>query len=143
MKTLGLGINYKSQHSKIFKGTVLVTSMSFLLNIFAISMYFVLGFKDPYLLYISFCNSYISSLRMFYISQFIFACATIKARFIIFNRYLGLTSNSFQLQPCLEVYHSLCDAIDITNRSFTPHFILLFPNMMVNLFTPPMKILNV
>lgn len=95
------------------------------------------------------CYSYINFFRMFYTMQFILASLAIRSRFKVLNNYLNYSttfkdfriiamkgSKNFWL---LRHYHSLCDGIDIINRTFTSHFILLFA---ISLVSNNMEIVN-
>jgi hypothetical protein len=80
--------------------------------------------------------SYINFYRAIYIVQFILSSATVKIRFAAFNRSLTL-NRIFKLKLLEDLnhrklYHSLCDAIDILNQTFTFQLVLIFMGLIVS-----------
>ena len=81
--------------------------------------------------------------RFFYGSQFVFAAGAICIRFCAVNKLCDNLSAyqsqnkqhamivKVELKQIVKIYHKLCDGIEIVNKTFTFHFILLFPLILV------------
>lgn len=91
----------------------------------------------------SYIISVVDLLRMFFIAQFILACAAIHVRFKALNKELERRKvkaskeivSKRKLSDTLEmekVFQKICDCIDIVNETFTFHFVFIFTIVLVN-----------
>lgn len=82
-------------------------------------------------------------LRLFFTCQLILASLAVKARFRLLNIHLKKTIKmknnckniplkNFKASDYSNLYHKLCDAINVINNTFTFPFIVIFPVLMVN-----------
>lgn len=73
---------------------------------------------------------------MVYVVQFILACLALRERFGKLNGALEVVKLGFDGKDIVilgQLYHKLCDAIQVLNETFTFHFITIFLNLIVNL----------
>lgn len=90
--------------------------------------------------------AYINTFRLFYLVQFSLASFAVRLRFKALNEKIKeqfltkLSSNCFKALDVKSsdifklgnVFHKLCDAIEIINETFTFHFVLLFMVILVS-----------
>lgn len=77
---------------------------------------------------------YIEFYRLVYLIQFVLACFVVQSRFSCFNGLISseeFTLKSKNVVALGQLYHKLCDSIDILNDTFTFHFIPIFSNGLV------------
>lgn len=78
--------------------------------------------------------SYIVVFRTTYIVQYILACFVVQTRFCRLNNSIGNENFAFKSRDVVKIgqlYHKLCDSVDILNETFTFHFIMIFTNALV------------
>lgn len=86
----------------------------------------------PFLFYGRFF--FIEFYRMIYVIQFTLACAALRERFKKLNNLLKIVKldvDGKEIVTVGQLYHKLCDAIEVLNESFTFHFITIFLNLIV------------
>lgn len=91
-----------------------------------------------------FCFLYITIYRLFYAAQFVLAANAIRTRFKAMNKQLrslkilkdfqlNLDKNSSALELA-NLFHHLCDGINITNKTFAPQTVYLLTGALVKYF---------
>lgn len=78
--------------------------------------------------------AYIEIFRWIYLIQYVLACFVVQTRFYRFNGLVGsgyFTLKSRDVVKVGQLFHKLCDSIDILNGTFTFHFIAIFTNALV------------
>lgn len=81
-------------------------------------------------------------MRHAFIAQFLLATGLVRCRFEALNENLKsyimtsnlkvLTAKPLSTIKCGKVFHSLCDCIEIINKTFTFHFIVMIANSLVS-----------
>lgn len=77
---------------------------------------------------------YIEFFRMVYVVQFILASSTLQVRFWKFNKRIEATKfdiHGKEVANIAQLYHQLCNIVEILNGIFTFHFIAIFANLLV------------
>lgn len=135
-------MNHSASRSNIMKTLSLALFVSAFMAILGVATYFIMIYKEKNLLFGAASYSLLNTLRVFYFTQLTLACIAIKERFKNLNNHLKLlnsdvsssTTNNFNILDYAKFYHSLCDGLEMVNKTFTQQFVFLIPNLMVNSF---------
>lgn len=95
------------------------------------------------------CFVYLNFFRLFYSVQFILACLTIRIRFKAFNQSLtpcltqskcghegdveAAALDDLSILKSTKIFHSLSDAIEIINGTFTFHLVIIISLLLVGI----------
>lgn len=101
----------------------------------------IFGMATDIELFEAFCYAHQNMTRFFFAFQLNFASFVVKKRFELLNNHLkkiirlnlrNFQFKSFKASEYSQLYHKLCNAIDIINDNFTFQFTIIFPVLTVN-----------
>ena len=138
-KRLNIQLSYKQQKTFAVKATLAIVLNSAVIPCFNAAVFLIQGLFMAIIIFQYLSYSIINNLRTLYIAQLSLACLSIQKRFKVLNNSLVemIRKENFKFMTSLsnlnirKAYHDLCNLIDIINETFTFHFILLFPNVLV------------
>lgn len=138
-------MNHKKQ-KKIVIGILFISI--FLAAKISISMMFIFwifGISAEIQFPVIFCYTYINIFRMFYSAQFILAASAVFSRFKALNYHLErsipistikiISTTNSTFHKVDKIFHELCDAIEVINKTFTCHFVFIFAICLVGLLS--------
>lgn len=144
--SIGIISSHQIQRKIARNAIAFVLGISLLMGLLPPVIFIVMNFVSPNLYSRCLTYSFMNSLRTVYFAQLMFACNTLNERFKSLNYSIsGLTSEKsdkvfhrrhltiFHHKEFVQLYHTLCDAIDMVNEAFTPHFIPLLANVLVRI----------
>lgn len=134
-KSLHIKVDYKKHSKTSWIAVFLVISTATLIT--CLSPIMVSGsYKSPISIRTTFRFFYGHFMKLFYISQFILASFAVGKRFELLNKSLETCGKNLQIDELkfLNVFHKLCDGIEVVNDSFTFNLVFVFGYIMVRFF---------
>lgn len=131
----------KTQKLLMMKATILLLGILLILGMTLPLLSLLTKGNASVMFYRLLSVGFINILVVFYVSQLTLACHAVRKRFQTLNEHLksSISSERFKLASGKDsnilnlgdFFHSLCNAIEIINSTFTFHLILLMHNILV------------
>lgn len=119
---------------KTFRFSFLIVLIIIELTSFVPVVFYSIGYADTLNSNALLCFNYINIFRYLYSSQFVLASIVVRSRFEAINERLssGMKSERAKLLNTVgPLYHRLCDVIELINRTFTMHLVIVLTVVLV------------
>lgn len=133
-KQLNIVINHKQQRMKTFRFSFLIVLIIIELTSFVPIVLYSIDYADTLSINALLCYNYINLFRYLYSSQFVLASIAVRSRFEAINERLGSSMKPERaklLHAVGPLYHRLCDVIELINRTFTMHLVIVLTLVLV------------
>lgn len=142
-RDLTIAINYKLHKIYVVVSIIIAVSIAFILAAVSPIVTLINGStsRDFHILFEAFGYIVINIVRTFFVMQINFVCESVRSRFrllneavksSIFNQSLKIKkTRSLSVFRFLKHYHVLCDAIEISNETFTLQLVPLMAIFLV------------
>lgn len=134
---IGIRSNWKQQRRGVLVVLLISAPVAILLSLYNPIVNYFFEIEQMAVTTV-FRYTYIFCFHTAYVIQFIFPCAAIIVRFKKLNRHIESSANAFVLHETNEMcqlYHKLCDGIEIINQTVTFPFVPLFMLTLVRLIS--------
>lgn len=142
-------MNYKFQQKITLMTVLLVLCIVFYMSSAMHIFYYCFGLGAVTKASLVCCFVYLNFFRIFYSVQFILACLAVRIRFKAFNQSLTLcltqskcghegdveavAFDDLSISKSTKIFHSLSDAIEIINGTFTFHLVIIISILLVRI----------